>query len=212
MQIIKLVTAVLAVAGMANAAPTAPYLNQTKLRLAMTQGNTNNADFFLMSTSSLAAAAIVSTDAQERPVNDTEPAAAIVSTDAQKRPVNDTEPAPAAEEDSAEHTNSAVKRHEHVNARTEEEGRIGKLPYKRFPPCYVSCFDSEGIDSKTWPAIGDIRDLTTYEFCESQAMWVARWMFEHLRFCIHGSCSNCLYDCGMESGKVYNELCGRDFW
>lgn len=193
MQIIKLVTAILAVAGMANAAPTAPYLNQTKLSLAMTQGNTNNADFFLMSTSSLAASAILSTDAQERPVNDTETA-------------------PAAEEDSAEHTNTAVKRHEHVNARTKEEGRIGKLPYKRFPPCYVSCFDSEGIDSKTWPAIGDIRDLTTYEFCESQAMWVARWMFEHLRFCIHGSCSNCLYDCGMESGKVYNELCGRDFW
>ncbi|KAK6189417.1 hypothetical protein LQW54_013290 [Pestalotiopsis sp. IQ-011] len=187
MQIIKQVITVLAVAGMVTATPFAPYLNQTKLSLAMTQGNTNNADFFLMSVSS--PSAVVSADAQKRQVNDTEP-----------------EPEPAAD------NSSVAKRHEHQNAKTEEEGRIGKLPYRKFPPCYVSCFDSEGVDSKTWPAIGDIRDLTTYEFCESQAMWVGAWFFEHLRFCIHGSCKDCLYDCGMASGKVYNELCGRDFW
>lgn len=177
MQIIQLVTSVLAVAGMVTAAPTAPYLNQTKLSLAMTQGNTNNANFFLMSVPS---------------------SPAVVSTDAQKPPVNDTEPEPA------EDNSGVAKRHEHQNAKTEEEGRIGKLPYKKFPPCYVSCFDSEGVDSKTWPAIGDIRDLTTYEFCESQAMWVGAWFVEHLQFCIHGSCKDCLYDCGMASGKVYN--------
>ncbi|KAI0176818.1 hypothetical protein BJ166DRAFT_490704 [Pestalotiopsis sp. NC0098] len=47
-------------------------------------------------------------------------------------------------------------------------GRRGKIPYRKFPKCYVDCFDSEGVTSKTSMFIGDIRDLTTYEFCHSQ--------------------------------------------
>ncbi|KAI1847582.1 hypothetical protein JX266_006434 [Neoarthrinium moseri] len=99
-------------------------------------------------------------------------------------------------------------------ATLDDEGRPGKIPYRRFPKCYVECFDSEGTDDKTWPAIGDIRDLTTHEFCHSQWVWVGNWMLEHLQFCVAGypgstgRCEHCRPQCHQEAKKVMDSLCG----
>ncbi|KAK9418692.1 hypothetical protein SUNI508_07712 [Seiridium unicorne] len=90
-----------------------------------------------------------------------------------------------------------------------EEGRPGKVPYRRFPQCYVDCFDSEGTDDKTWPAIGDIRDLTTEEFCHTQWTWVGTWFKEHLQFCTGGACAHCSPQCNEDAKTYFDSLCGR---
>lgn len=89
-----------------------------------------------------------------------------------------------------------------------DEGRPGKIPYRRFPKCYADCFDSEGTDDKTWPAIGDIRDLTTDEFCHQHWTWVGIWFKDHLQFCTSGQCENCHPTCDHEAKITFRELCG----
>lgn len=99
----------------------------------------------------------------------------------------------------------------HVAVGSTEEGRPGKLPYKRFPPCYAKCFDSEGIESKTSGLIGDIRDLTTEEFCRTKIWWTGLWFLRHLQWCTKGECKSCSKTCHHDAGKTYYELCGRSF-
>ncbi|ETS78819.1 hypothetical protein PFICI_08672 [Pestalotiopsis fici W106-1] len=180
MQIIKLLASSLAVAGITTASPVAQDRNHT-LSCAMTQDDSNhhnNKTLFQLFGRS-AAVPFNSTDMQQHVVNQTE--STVTGQESHKR---------------------------HMAAASEAEGRPGKVPYRKFPPCYVKCFDSESITSKTSMFIGDIRDLTTYEFCESQAGWVGTWIFDHLQYCVHGECSHCVPGCGKDSGKVYEEICG----
>ncbi|KAF7539489.1 hypothetical protein G7054_g2100 [Neopestalotiopsis clavispora] len=100
----------------------------------------------------------------------------------------------------------------HLAAAAEDEGRPGKVPYRRFPECYVKCFDSEGVTSKTSMFIGDIRDLTVHEFCVSQDGWVGGWIYDYLLPCVRGGCDHCDPECGIASGKVYEGICGHSFW
>ncbi|KAI0177415.1 hypothetical protein BJ166DRAFT_491257 [Pestalotiopsis sp. NC0098] len=93
--------------------------------------------------------------------------------------------------------------------RDDQWGRPGKFPYRRFPPCFVDCFDSEGIDSKTWPAIGDIRDLTTDEFCRTQQTWVMGWVIDHLQFCVRGACADCRRPCNQQARDTWTDICGK---
>ncbi|KAH6656880.1 hypothetical protein BKA67DRAFT_655185 [Truncatella angustata] len=87
------------------------------------------------------------------------------------------------------------------------DGRPGKVPYRKLPPCYVKCFDSEG--QKTWPAIGDVRDLTADEFCHSQWTWSGNWIKEHLQFCVAGECDSCPRHCYDPAKKWFDDVCGR---
>lgn len=88
-------------------------------------------------------------------------------------------------------------------------GRRGKVPYRKFPKCYADCFGSEGVTSKTSMFIGDIRDLTTDEFCHSQQGRVGTWIFDHLTWCVDRACAYCHPDCDRESGRVYEHICGH---
>ncbi|KAK6072182.1 hypothetical protein SCUP515_07514 [Seiridium cupressi] len=93
-------------------------------------------------------------------------------------------------------------------ARADDQwGRPGKVPYRKSPKCYVDCFDSESTDDKTWPAIGDIRDLTTYEFCHSQYTWVGTWFKEHLQFCTGSACAYCSPQCNHDAKAVFDSIC-----
>ncbi|ETS75838.1 hypothetical protein PFICI_12782 [Pestalotiopsis fici W106-1] len=176
MQVIKFFTSILAVASVAIAAPVAPYKNQTKSALSTTEDTSSS----IITASATASAAINNDDAAFEFFGISAPIPLLNITNLHMEAAAETKEDNSLEQHNANRLHMAV-------AATLEEGRPGKIPYRRFPQCYIDCFDSEGIDSKTWPAIGDIRDLTTHEFCYSQHMWVANWFLEHLQFCV-GAC------------------------
>lgn len=193
--LVKILTFVLALASVATTVPVAPSRNQTDAIPSVSEAAE------LSSTASLDTYDVASTGDNRNAMVDfrlfdfTEEELSTAEVD-------------QSESDDAE-PSSNDRLHVAIAADTAPEGRSGKLPYKRFPPCYVKCFDSEGIDAKTWPAIGDIRDLSTHEFCHSQAVWVARWALDHLNWCVHGECSR---QDNKNGGRVYYDLCGKGFW
>lgn len=91
-----------------------------------------------------------------------------------------------------------------LNVRLENSKVPGGYPYRELPKCYVECSDSEG--SKTWPAIGDVRDISKDEFCHKHWAWVDAWITEHLQFCVAGGCQGCT-DCHAEAGRHFDKNC-----
>ncbi|RYP57075.1 hypothetical protein DL769_009708 [Monosporascus sp. CRB-8-3] len=64
--------------------------------------------------------------------------------------------------------------------------REGKVPLWKLPPCYQKCVVQTG--SQTWGHIGDVRDLSTYDFCQGKSIWVDNWIYHALQDCVGPSC------------------------
>ncbi|RYP35028.1 hypothetical protein DL767_004009 [Monosporascus sp. MG133] len=64
--------------------------------------------------------------------------------------------------------------------------REGKVPLWKLPPCYQKCIVQTG--SQTWNNIGDVRDLSTYDFCQGKSIWVDNWIYHALQDCVGTSC------------------------
>ncbi|RYP90474.1 hypothetical protein DL770_003385 [Monosporascus sp. CRB-9-2] len=64
--------------------------------------------------------------------------------------------------------------------------REGKVPLWKLPPCYQKCVVQTG--SQTWNNIGDVRDLSTYDFCQGKSIWVDNWIYHALKDCVGPSC------------------------
>ncbi|KAF7515413.1 hypothetical protein G7054_g14590 [Neopestalotiopsis clavispora] len=197
MGFIKILTSVLALASVATAAPVAPSRIQTGVipSVSETAGPS--------STASLDAYNVTSTSGNKSAMVN------FTVFDFTEEEVSAAEIDQPESDDAEPSSNNRL--HVAVAADAAAAGRSGKLPYKRFPPCYVKCFDSEGIDAKTWPAIGDIRDLTTEEFCHTQIAWTGLWVQQHLRWCTDVECKSCSNTCHHDAGKSYNDLCGRPY-
>lgn len=181
MQIIKFVVSSLAAASTATASPVAQDRNQT-LASAIRQGsnsNNSNKTHFQLFGRSFTAPFSNSTYMQQHGVDQTESGLA------------------------------EQKTHRWQAKEDGNWGRPGKVPYRKFPKCYSDCFDSKGVTSKTSMFVGDIRDLTTHEFCHSQQGWVGEWMLDHLDDCVRGACAYCHPRCDRESGRVYEHICGH---
>lgn len=86
-------------------------------------------------------------------------------------------------------------------------GRKGKVPLHELPCCYQKCM----IDNCCNAMIGgpgDIRELTTEEFCRTKWFYVGNWMLDHLSFCVKDLCASCRPGCKEDSNKWMKRVCG----
>ncbi|KAF2993916.1 hypothetical protein E8E14_002163 [Neopestalotiopsis sp. 37M] len=181
MGFIKVLTFVLALASVATAAPVAPSRNQTDLvpsaPEAAAPSNPVNSVRPSDPVSSITPSDPVSSITPSDPVSGITPSDPVNGITPNVASIGDNknlmvdftvfdfteEELSTAEIDQSEsddaQPSSNNRLHAAVAADPAAEGRPGKIPYKRFPPCYIKCFDSEGIDSKTDSAIGDIPNI-----------------------------------------------------
>ncbi|RYO80940.1 hypothetical protein DL766_007503 [Monosporascus sp. MC13-8B] len=88
------------------------------------------------------------------------------------------------------HTNDTAVT-ERLEARGNKEGpyvwpREGKVPLWKLPPCYQKCVVQTA--TQTWGNLGDVRDLSTYDFCQGKWFWVDNWIYHAFQDCVGPSC------------------------
>ncbi|RYP24977.1 hypothetical protein DL765_000205 [Monosporascus sp. GIB2] len=64
--------------------------------------------------------------------------------------------------------------------------REGKVPLWKLPPCYQKCVAQTA--TQTWGNLGDVRDLSTYDFCQGKWFWVDNWIYHAFQDCVGPSC------------------------
>ncbi|KAI1333552.1 hypothetical protein F5Y15DRAFT_341796 [Xylariaceae sp. FL0016] len=80
----------------------------------------------------------------------------------------------------------------------------GRVPLWTLPECYHHCIDDNAYNCL---GIGDIRKLTTDQFCWQHRIEVETWMIDHLGWCVMDSCKSCGPSCRDESDLWAQEVC-----
>lgn len=86
-------------------------------------------------------------------------------------------------------------------------GRPGKVPLHELPHCYQRCMIDNCCNAMVGGP-GDIRELTTEEFCHTKWFYVGLWIFDHLSFCLDDVCASCRPKCLEESNQWMRRVCG----
>ncbi|KAI1073659.1 hypothetical protein F5B20DRAFT_566357, partial [Whalleya microplaca] len=54
---------------------------------------------------------------------------------------------------------------------------------------------------------GDVREMTTHEFCHSKWFYVGNWLFDHLQWCVQDACHGCVPTCSDAAHRWMRNVC-----
>ncbi|KAI0394765.1 hypothetical protein F5Y17DRAFT_457677 [Xylariaceae sp. FL0594] len=70
--------------------------------------------------------------------------------------------------------------------------------------------DANVISPPNTDFIGDVRELSTHDFCWKMRFSVEAWMLDHLIYCVGHKCKACTPGCTKESTVWMKKYCHRD--
>ena len=82
-----------------------------------------------------------------------------------------------------------------------------KVPIDELPPCYYKCM-VDNCCNMMLGGPGDVRQMTTYEFCHSKWFYVGNWLYDTVQDCIIDECAPCRPACRDESNDWMTRVCG----
>ncbi|KAK7751435.1 hypothetical protein SLS62_006691 [Diatrype stigma] len=94
----------------------------------------------------------------------------------------------AAISDSAKKTNTTLEAREDDNRDYCELGKPGKVPLHKLPLCYQRCFIDDCCGKMMLGGPGDVRQLTTREFCDTKWIYVGDLILQHVGRCAVDHC------------------------
>ncbi|KAI0015606.1 hypothetical protein F4780DRAFT_763307 [Xylariomycetidae sp. FL0641] len=81
-----------------------------------------------------------------------------------------------------------------------------KVPIWELPGCYQECIAEHHAHVL---GVGDVRELSTHEFCWSHRRDIATWIVVRLQYCFGRECKFCHPECQAQSNEWFERACQR---